>query len=53
VIWPAGYRARFTPKVEVIDGWGNVALREGDAVTGACGKRDADPPQVLLIPPFN
>jgi hypothetical protein len=36
VIWPAGYRARFAPDLEVLDEAGNVVLREGDPVGGAC-----------------
>lgn len=36
VVWPAGYRARFEPSLEVLDEQGNVVMREGDAVTGAC-----------------
>jgi hypothetical protein len=51
-IWPAGYRARFTPKLEVLDGWGNVMLRDGDAVHGACSVREGDPTEYFLVPPF-
>jgi hypothetical protein len=52
VIWPAGYRARFTPQLEILDGMGNVVLREGDAVTGACGWSDGPPRIYSLAPPF-
>jgi len=52
VIWPVGYRARFTPQVEVLDGWGDVVLRDGDPVTGSCGQRGGDPPEFVLGPPF-
>jgi hypothetical protein len=48
--WPAGYRARFTPKLEILDNWGNVVLREGDAVTGTCSAGDS--PSYYLAPPF-
>lgn len=36
VLWPAGYRARFTPQLEVIDPAGSVVAREGQAVRGGC-----------------
>ena len=49
-IWPQGYRARFTPKLEVLDGWGNVVLRDGDTVSGTCGPSDGG---YFLVPPFN
>jgi hypothetical protein len=50
--WPAGYRARFTPKLEILDGWGNVVLREGDHVSGSCGGV-TDSGAINMIPPFN
>ena len=37
VAWPPGYRARFSPALEVLDGSGSVKLREGDHIDGACG----------------
>ncbi len=36
VVWPAGYRARFSPNLEVLNDRGIVVLREGDAISGAC-----------------
>lgn len=36
VIWPPGYTARFTPNLEVLDGSGNVAFRDGSKVSGGC-----------------
>jgi len=51
-VWPVGYRARFTPELEVLDGWGAVVLRDGDLVTGSCGERVGSPPQQVLLPPF-
>jgi hypothetical protein len=36
VIWPPGYTARFTPKLEILDENGIVRLRDGDAVDGGC-----------------
>jgi hypothetical protein len=36
VVWPAGYRARFAPRLEVLDASGAVVARDGDAVEGAC-----------------
>jgi hypothetical protein len=50
VVWPVGYRARFAPKLEVVDATGTVVLREGDVVTGACGVLDDGRP--YLAPPF-
>lgn len=50
VTWPPGYRARFTPHLEVVDTGGVVVLKEGDPVSGACVSGD---PRVLhLEPPF-
>ena len=37
VAWPPGYRARFAPELEVLDGTGRVRLREGDQINGTCG----------------
>jgi hypothetical protein len=51
VSWPAGYRARFNPNLEVLDENGNVVIREGDAVTGACGN-NPDTGMLYLEPPF-
>jgi hypothetical protein len=51
VVWPAGYRARFIPKLEVLDADGTVVLREGDPVTGACVT--SEPGVYLLMPPFS
>jgi hypothetical protein len=51
VEWPVGYKARFSPKLEVLDAAGTVVLREGDAVTGACGM--SQPGVLLLMPPFS
>ena len=36
VVWPAGYRARFAPGLEILDATGTVVVHEGDAVEGAC-----------------
>lgn len=50
VTWPPAYRARFTPRLEVLDANGVVVLKEGDAVSGACVTGD---PRVLhLESPF-
>ena len=39
--WPyGGYLARFTPLLEVVDGDGNIAFREGDSVGGGCQTAD-------------
>jgi hypothetical protein len=37
VAWPPGYRARFAPNLEVLDGTGRIRLREGDPIDGTCG----------------
>lgn len=52
VIWPEGYRARFSPNLEILDGWGNVVLREGEHVSGSCGGV-ADNGDLYMVPPFN
>lgn len=50
VLWPAGYRARFAPELEVLDAGGAVVLREGDPVTGGCVTGDLS--VLELEPPF-
>ncbi len=40
VAWPPGYRARFAPALEILDGTGNVRLRADDPVDGYCGTDD-------------
>jgi len=52
LVWPEGYRVRFTPKAEVLDGWGNVVLRDGDHVSGTCGGANDDG-TLDMSPPFN
>ncbi len=37
VVWPAGFTARFSPGLEIVDEAGQVVMREGDPVTGICG----------------
>ncbi len=46
VIWPAGYSARFSPELEVLDEGGGVAMRGGDPVDGGCVTGD---PDVFLV----
>jgi hypothetical protein len=48
VVWPAGYRARFTPSLEILDENGKVVLRDGSQVTGLCVGGNAD----VMEPPF-
>jgi len=48
VVWPPGYRARFAPRLEILDPRGRVVLREGQRISQACAT--VDPDQVLLIP---
>jgi hypothetical protein len=49
VVWPHGYRARFSPGLEILDERGRIVLRGGDKVTGACATAGDE---LLLIPPF-
>jgi hypothetical protein len=49
VVWPAGYRARFAPKLEILDASGIVVLQDGSNVGGACFAGDP----LYLQPPFN
>lgn len=44
LVWPPGWKARFTPSLEVMDPAGIVRFRQGDRVTGACVK---GPPEAL------
>jgi hypothetical protein len=37
VAWPPGFRARFVPELEIVDGSGQVRMRQGDHVDGTCG----------------
>jgi hypothetical protein len=50
VIWPAGFSARFTPLLEILDETGLPLIHEGDFVGGACGS--PQPGTVLLVPPL-
>jgi hypothetical protein len=36
LLWPPGYRARFTPTLEVLDPFGRVYAREGDPAHDHC-----------------
>ncbi len=49
VIWPRGYRARFTPNLVVLDEDDRPVIAEGDPVEGTCGFVDG---AALLTPPF-
>jgi hypothetical protein len=44
--WPAGFGARFTPELEVVDRAGRVAIRGGDFVNGACVTAD---PKLMVL----
>jgi hypothetical protein len=48
VVWPAGYRARFAPSLEILDENGNVVLTDGAHITGLC----SGGPPAVLEPPF-
>ncbi len=39
LIWPVGYRARFSPRLEILDQGGAVVGHGGDLIIGGC--RDA------------
>jgi hypothetical protein len=45
-VWPAGFRARFDPELEVLDALDRVTMRGGDRVDGACVTGD---PNTLLL----
>ena len=49
VLWPPGYTARFTPKLEVLDAAGRTVLTEGAILTGMCAGPDGT---LILRPPF-
>jgi hypothetical protein len=50
VIWPPGYSARFTPRLEVLDEQGSVVMRDGSSVIGGCVTgSDAQAP-ILIVP---
>ena len=36
LVWPAGYAARFNPKLEVLDEAGHVVARDGQTFDGVC-----------------
>ena len=42
VRWPAGFRARFVPKLELLDPSGAVVAREGDLLTAIGGNPGSD-----------
>ena len=53
IVWPPGYRARFNPKLEVLDPAGAVIARDGDHVpAGACAVGPPEnPPAVVEVQP--
>lgn len=36
LVWPSGFRARFVPKLKILDVSGRVVARDGDLATGEC-----------------
>jgi hypothetical protein len=38
--FPAGFRARFTPKLEILDASGRVRARDGDPLDGGCPRAE-------------
>ena len=50
LVWPLGFSARFSPRLEILDRDGKLVMSEGDPVSGACLKGPAnDPGRVLII----
>jgi hypothetical protein len=49
--WPVGYSARFTPGLELIDGFGRVVAREGSLVTEGCQTADSNEMEVDFATP--
>jgi hypothetical protein len=49
VVWPEGFRARFSPELEILDESGVAVLQGGDYVDGSCGTVGG---RELLAPPF-
>lgn len=50
LVWPPGYRARFAPKLEILDPQGKVVMHEGDPIAGGCVVGPS--PGGLLISPL-
>jgi hypothetical protein len=42
LLWPAGYRAGFNPKLELRNRQGRVVGHEGDLIIGSCTMRPSD-----------
>ncbi len=53
IIWPPGFRARFSPDLEVLDASGTVVFRAGDQIDGGCtaGPNDHPASLLLIVPP--
>ena len=49
LVWPAGFMARFTPTLEILDPDGQLVLEEGEAVSGACLMGSADDPGRIMM----
>jgi hypothetical protein len=52
IVWPVGFRAQFTPELEILDARGRVVLRAGDPVDSGCvigGAPDLREP-LLIVP---
>ena len=51
VVFPAGFTARFTPGLEVLDGRGRVVAHQGTEITGGCTTGpNAQGPVLILVP---
>ena len=49
VVWPAGFSARFSPALEIVDEADEVVMREGDPVEGICGGDLLSPDEIYGI----
>jgi hypothetical protein len=50
LVWPPGWRARFSPDLQVLDDQGVVRMKAGDRVSSICEKGPAgDPSRVVMI----
>ena len=48
LVWPPGYRARFTPGLVILDASGTEVARDGDHITGGCNSV-ADPTAPMWV----
>ena len=51
LVWPVGWSARFSPKLEVLDPRGSVRFRDGDPISEVCFQGPTGAPSSLLMIP--